>query len=69
MNITEMNSVQDKLKGNWNIIKGKLMQQYGSLTNDDLTYVEGKEEELFGRIQKRIGKSREEVQAIIDRVA
>ncbi|HEY4653158.1 MAG TPA: CsbD family protein [Cyclobacteriaceae bacterium] len=49
------------LKGNWNVIKGKLKQKYGDLTDDDLTYVEGKEDEFFGRIQKKLGKSREEI--------
>ena len=49
------------LKGNWNVVKGKLKQKYGDLTDDDLTYVEGKEDEFIGRLQKRIGKSREEI--------
>ena len=64
---TTAKSMQDKLKGNWNVIKGKLMQQYGNLTNDDLRYVEGQEEELLGRIQRRIGKSKEEIKSIIDK--
>ena len=46
-----MNSSNDKIKGNWNVLKGKLKQQYGNLTDDDLTYVEGKEDELVGRLQ------------------
>lgn len=46
-----------QIKGNWNVIKGKLKQKYGELTEDDLTYVEGQEDELYGRIQKRLGKS------------
>lgn len=50
------------LKGNWNVVKGKLKQKYGDLTDDDLTYVEGKEDEFFGRIQKKLGKSREEIE-------
>lgn len=52
-----MNKLQ--IKGNWNELKGKIKQKYGDLTNDDLTYVEGKEDELLGRIQKRTGKARE----------
>ena len=48
-----MNKLQ--IKGNWNEVKGKLKQQYAKLTDDDLTYVEGKEDELLGRIQKRLG--------------
>ena len=47
-------------KGNWNEIKGKLKQKYAKLTDDDLTFAEGKEDELLGRLQKRLGKSKEE---------
>jgi uncharacterized protein YjbJ (UPF0337 family) len=54
------------LKGNWNEIKGKLMQKYGQLTDDDLTFTEGKEDELLGRLQKRLGKSKEEVRREIE---
>jgi len=50
-----------KLKGNWNEVKGKLKQKYGDLTDDDLTYVDGKEDELLGRLQKKLGKSKEEI--------
>jgi uncharacterized protein YjbJ (UPF0337 family) len=49
------------IKGNWNELKGKLKQKYASLTDDDLTFAEGKEEELLGRLQKRLGKSKEDV--------
>ncbi|MDP1590261.1 MAG: CsbD family protein [Prosthecobacter sp.] len=48
-------------KGNWNIVKGKLKQKWADLTDDDLTYVEGKGDELIGRIQKRTGETREEI--------
>lgn len=54
-----MNKLQ--LKGRWNQIKGKLKQKYGDLTDDDLTYAEGKENELLGRLQERTGKAREEL--------
>jgi uncharacterized protein YjbJ (UPF0337 family) len=50
-----------EIKGNWNELKGKLKQKYANLTDDDLTYAEGKEEELLGNLQKKMGKSREEV--------
>ena len=63
-----MNSVNDKIKGNWNEMKGKLKQQYASLTDNDLLYVEGKEEELHGRLQKDLGKSKNEVNGIIDQL-
>ncbi len=53
------------IKGNWNIIKGKLRQKYADLTDDDLQYAEGKEEEMLGRIQKKLGKTREEVEDMI----
>jgi len=60
-----MNTLQ--LKGNWNIIKGKCKQKFARLTDDDLQYVEGKEEELIGRIQERNGKTRKDVdQAIVE---
>ncbi len=52
---------QLRIKGNWNEIKGKVKQHWGNLTDDDLTYSEGKEEELIGKIQKRTGEKREEV--------
>jgi uncharacterized protein YjbJ (UPF0337 family) len=54
------------LKGNWNELKGKLKQKYGQLTDDDLAFAEGKEDELMGRIQKRLGRSKEEVRQMID---
>lgn len=49
------------LKGNWNELKGKLKQEYGDLTDDDLSYVEGKEDELLGRLQKKLGKTKEDI--------
>jgi uncharacterized protein YjbJ (UPF0337 family) len=54
MNTTE-------IKGNWNEIKGKLKQKYAELTEDDLLYEEGKEDELYGRIQQKIGKTKDEI--------
>ena len=51
-----------EIKGNWNVIKGKLKQKWARLTDDDLQYVEGREEELIGRIQKRTGETREAVE-------
>jgi uncharacterized protein YjbJ (UPF0337 family) len=54
------------LKGNWNEVKGKLKQKYGELTDDDLVFSEGKEDELLGRLQKRLGKSKEELRKSIE---
>jgi uncharacterized protein YjbJ (UPF0337 family) len=59
-----MNKLQ--FKGSWNEVKGKLKQKYAQLTDDDLTYAEGKDEELIGRLQKKLGKSSEEVRQMIE---
>ena len=56
---------KDIIKGNWNETKGKLKQKYGELTDDDLTYVEGKEEELIGRVQERLGVTKDKAEKII----
>lgn len=56
-----MNSKEFKLKGNWNELKGKIKQQYGELTDDDLVYEEGKDDELLGRLQQKIGKTKDQV--------
>ena len=54
-----------EIKGDWNITKGKLKQKWAKLTDDDLQYVEGKDDELFGRIQKRTGEAREAVEKAV----
>jgi len=56
-----MESWKLKLKGDWNQTKGKIKQAYGDLSDDDLKYEEGKDDELVGRLQKKIGKTKEEV--------
>ena len=56
------------LKGNWNEVKGKAKQEYGDLTDDDLVYEEGKDDELLGRIQQKIGKTKQEVKDWIERL-
>lgn len=65
---TQNNSFILKVKGNWNELKGKIKQQYADLTDDDLLYVEGKEDELLGRIQQKTGKTKEEVKSWIDKL-
>jgi uncharacterized protein YjbJ (UPF0337 family) len=57
-----------RIKGNWNQMKGKIKQKYPDLTDDDLLFVAGKEDELFGRIQRKIGKSRDEVVSYINSI-
>ncbi len=54
-----------KIKGSWNETKGKLKQKYGELTDDDLTFAEGKEDEMLGRLQKKLGKSKDELRSEI----
>ncbi|MFD1772163.1 CsbD family protein [Sphingobacterium suaedae] len=49
-------------KGRWNELKGKVKQEYADLTEDDLLYAEGKEDELLGKLQKKTGKTKEEVE-------
>jgi uncharacterized protein YjbJ (UPF0337 family) len=51
-----------ELKGNWNVAKGTLKQKWAQLTDDDLRFVEGQEDELIGRIQKRTGVARDVVE-------
>lgn len=50
-----------KSKGSWNQVKGQLKKEYGNLTDDDLTYIEGKEDELVGRLQTKLGLKKDEV--------
>ena len=57
-----------QLKGNWNEVKGKLKQKYGQLTDDDLAFAEGKEDELLGRLQKRLGRTHDELRAEIEQM-
>ncbi len=61
-----MSATEDKMKGNWNQVKGKLKQQYGELTEDDLAYERGKEDETLGRIQQKTGESKENIKRFID---
>jgi uncharacterized protein YjbJ (UPF0337 family) len=58
-----MNTLE--VKGDWNITKGKLKEKWAKLTDSDLLYVEGKQEELLGRIQKRTGETREAVEKAV----
>ena len=58
-----MNTLE--IKGDWNITKGKLKQKWAKLTDDDLRFVDGKQDELLGRIQKRTGETREAVEKAV----
>ena len=55
-----------QFKGSWNEVKGKLKQKYGQLTDNDLAFAEGKEDELLGRLQQRLGKSKDDLRKEIE---
>jgi uncharacterized protein YjbJ (UPF0337 family) len=57
-----------KIKGNWNEVAGKLKQKFADLTDDDLLFVEGKEEEFLGRLQKKLGKTKEQIRNLIEKI-
>ena len=57
-----------QMKGTWNEVKGKLKQKYGQLTDDDLAFAEGKEDELLGRPQKRLGRTHDELRSEIEQM-
>lgn len=54
-----------EIKGNWNETKGKLKQKFAQLTDDDVLLVEGKQDELLGRLQTKLGKTKAEIQELI----
>ncbi len=58
-----MNTIE--MKGNWNETKGKLKQKFALLTDNDLLFEDGKQEELIGRLQIKLGKTKEEIKKII----
>jgi len=58
MNTTE-------IKGDWEVQKGKLKQKFATLTDNDLIFAEGKKDEMFGKLQIKLGKSKEELHKII----
>ena len=62
--VIEMNKLQ--FKGGWNEVKGKLKQKYGQLTDNDLTFAEGKQDEFLGRLQQKLGKSNEDLRSEIE---
>ncbi len=57
--------VKQELKGDWNILKGKLKQKFANLTDNDLMFVKGKEEELLGRLQNKLGKTKQEIRDLL----
>ncbi|MFP5436540.1 CsbD family protein [Flavobacterium sp. RNTU_13] len=53
-----------EIKGHWDELKGKLKQKYAELTDDDLTYEEGKDDEMWGRLEQKLGKAKKEILSI-----
>jgi uncharacterized protein YjbJ (UPF0337 family) len=61
MNTTE-------IKGDWEIQKAKLKQRFADLTDNDLMFLEGKKDEMFGKLQVKLGKTKEELRTILDKI-
>jgi uncharacterized protein YjbJ (UPF0337 family) len=56
------------IKGNWNEMAGKLKQQFAELTDDDLLLKKGKEEELLGKLQQKLGKTKKELRKVLSKI-
>ena len=63
-----MESWKLKLKGDWNTLKGKIKQEHAQLTDNDLEYEEGQDDELLGRLQKKLGKTKQDIKDWIERL-
>lgn len=59
-----MNNLTE-LKGNWNEIKGKLKQKFAILTDSDVLLIEGKQDEMLGRLQAKLGQTKEQIHKMI----
>lgn len=57
-----------QIKGNWDELKGKLKQKYAILTDDDLLFAEGKENELLGKLEKKLGQTKDEIRKAIEKL-
>lgn len=57
-----------ELKGSWNEQKGKLKMKFATLTDNDLLFIEGKKDEMLGRLQIKLGKTQEELRKIIENI-
>jgi len=56
----------EEIKGKWNELKGKLKQEYADLTDDDLLHEEGKDDEFWGRVQQKVGKTKKEIMSLFE---
>ncbi len=61
MDRLDLETAELRTRGNWHEIKGKIRKEYGDLTDDDLEYQEGQEEEWYGKISNKIGKTVDDV--------
>ncbi len=61
-----MSTFSDQVKGNWDVAKGNLKQKWANLTDDDLLYEEGKEDEVLGRIERATGETKENINRFLD---
>ncbi|EIA08270.1 CsbD family protein [Flavobacterium frigoris] len=56
----------EEIKGNWNEMKGKLKQKFAELTEDDLLFEEGQEDEMWGKLQQKLGKTKKEIESLFE---
>lgn len=56
----------DRIEGNWKQFRGKVKEQWGKLTDDDLDVIEGNRDQLEGRLQERYGKAKDDVRKDVD---
>ena len=56
----------NEIKGSWEELKGKLKKSYADLTDDDLMYEEGQEQEMWGKLQQKLGKTEKEIKSLFD---
>jgi uncharacterized protein YjbJ (UPF0337 family) len=55
-----------EIKGNWEQLKGKMKQKFADLTDDDLLFEEGKEQEMWGKLQEKLGKTEKEIKSLFE---
>lgn len=56
----------EEIKGNWNELKGNLKQKFAELTDDDLLFEEGQDDEMWGKIQQKLGKTKKEIMSLFE---
>lgn len=56
----------NEIKGTWEELKGNLKKKYADLTDDDLLYEEGQEQEMWGKLQQKLGKTEKEIKSMFD---